>query len=83
MAAAVQRSRVNYRADRNARSAIDQAVQHVTLLVCDVGDCVSTYVESIKPGFHLNAIACVGKQPVTVATASTEHSYWLALAFVA
>jgi len=25
----------------------------------------------------------VGKQPIVVATASTEHSYWLALAFVA
>jgi len=24
-----------------------------------------------------------GKQPIMVATASTEHSYWLALAFVA
>jgi len=38
---------------------------------------------SAKPGFHSNAIACVGKQPIMVATASTEHSYWLALAFVA
>jgi len=28
---------------------------------------------SIKPGFHPNAITCVGKQPVMVATASTEH----------
>jgi len=28
-----------------------------------------------------NANACVGKQPIMVATASTE--YWLALAFVA
>ena len=37
----------------------------------------------LKPSFHSNAIACVGKQPVMVATASTEHSYWLALAFVA
>ena len=37
----------------------------------------------LKPGFHSNAIACVGKQPIMVATASTEHSYWLALAFVA
>jgi len=27
--------------------------------------------------------ACVGKQPIMVATASTEHSYWLALSFVA
>jgi len=27
--------------------------------------------------------ACVCKQPTMVATASTEHSYWLALAFVA
>ena len=52
-----------------------------------------------KPGFHSNAIACVacvawtkttrnasvcvGKQPIMVATASTEHSCWLALAFVA
>jgi len=27
-----------------------------------------------------NASACVGKQPIMVATASTEHSYWLALA---
>ena len=25
-----------------------------------------------------NASACVGKQPIMVATASTEHSYWLA-----
>ena len=38
---------------------------------------------SLKPDFHSNAIACVGKQPIMVATASTEHSYWLALAFVA
>jgi len=30
-----------------------------------------------------NASACVGKQPIVVATASTEHSYWLALSFVA
>ena len=30
-----------------------------------------------------NASVCVGKQPIMVATASTEHSYWLALAFVA
>ena len=37
----------------------------------------------VKPGFHSNAIACVGKQPIMVAIASTEHSYWLALAFVA
>ena len=37
----------------------------------------------VKPGFHSNASACVGKQPIMVATASTEHSYWLALAFVA
>ena len=37
----------------------------------------------VKPGFHSNAIACVGKQPIMVATASTEHSYWLALASVA
>ena len=36
-----------------------------------------------RPGFHSNASACVGKQPIMVATASTEHSYWLALAFVA
>ena len=36
-----------------------------------------------KPGFHSNAIAYVGKQPIMVATASTEHSYWLPLAFVA
>ena len=39
--------------------------------------------DRLKPGFHLNASACVGKQPIMVATASTEHSYWLALAFVA
>ena len=38
---------------------------------------------TVRPGFHSNAIACVGKQPIMVATASTEHSYWLALAFVA
>ena len=37
----------------------------------------------LQPGFHSNAIACVGKQPIMVATASTKHSYWLALAFVA
>jgi len=37
----------------------------------------------VKPGFHSNAIACVGKQPIMVATASTEHSFWLALTFVA
>ena len=30
-----------------------------------------------------NASAYVGKQPIMVATASTEHSYWLAFAFVA
>ena len=40
-------------------------------------------MRSIKPGFHSNASACVGKQPIMVATASTEHSYWLALLFVA
>jgi len=28
---------------------------------------------SLKPGFHPNAIACVGKQPIMVATALTEH----------
>ena len=38
---------------------------------------------TVKPGFHSNAISCVGKQPIMVATASTEHSYWLTLAFVA
>jgi len=46
----------------------------------------------LKPGFHSNAIGCVRcvnenrkkcKQPIMVATASTEHSHWLALAFVA
>jgi len=37
----------------------------------------------LKPGFHLNASACVGTQPIMVATASTEHSYWLAVAFLA
>jgi len=31
----------------------------------------------VKPGFYPNEIACVGKQPIMVATASTEHSYWL------
>ena len=41
------------------------------------------YKARMKPGFHSNASACVGKQPIMVATASTEHSYWLALAFVA
>ena len=48
--------------------------------------------ERVKPGFHSNAIACVAcvncvnenrKQPIMVITASTEHSDWLALAFVA
>jgi len=39
--------------------------------------------EECKTDFHSNASACVGKQPIMVATASTEHSYWLALAFVA
>jgi len=39
--------------------------------------------QTLKPGFHSNASACVGKQPIMVATASTEHCYWLALAFVA
>ena len=29
-------------------------------------------------GNRKNASACVGKQPIMVATASTEHSYWLA-----
>ena len=29
-----------------------------------------------------NASACVGKQRIMVAITSTEHSYWLALAFV-
>ena len=42
-----------------------------------------TVRHTLKPGFHSNAIACVGKQPIMVATASTEHSYWLALASVA
>jgi len=27
----------------------------------------------VKPGFHPNTIACVGKQPIMVATASTEY----------
>ena len=27
-----------------------------------------------------NASDCAGKQPIMVATAMTEHSYWLALA---
>jgi len=44
---------------------------------------LSVFKPAVKPGFHSNAIACVGKQPIMVATASTEHSYWLALAFVA
>ena len=39
------------------------------------------HTHSVMPGFHSNASACVGKQPIMVATASTEHSYWLALAF--
>jgi len=30
----------------------------------------------LRPGFQSNAIACVGKHPIVVATASTEHSYW-------
>jgi len=30
-------------------------------------------MQLMKPGFHPNAIACVGKQPIMVATASTEH----------
>jgi len=34
---------------------------------------VSASAWSVKPGFHPNAIACVGKQPIMVATASTEH----------
>jgi len=29
---------------------------------------------NVKPSFHPNAVACVGKQPIMVATASTEHS---------
>jgi len=48
----------------------------------------------VTPGFHSNAIASqtktarnanawVGKQPIMVAAASTEPSYWLAPAFVA
>ena len=31
------------------------------------------YILSVKPGFHSNAIACVGKQPIMVAAASTER----------
>jgi len=42
-----------------------------------------THSNGLKPGFHSNAITCVGKQPIMVATASTEHSYWQALAFLA
>jgi len=50
----------------------------------NVGYCVSSSCSNLKPGFRSNAIACVGKQPIMVATASTEHAeYWLALAFVA
>jgi len=37
----------------------------------------------LSVGLQTNASACVGKQPIMVATAPTEHSYWLALAFVA
>jgi len=40
--------------------------------------CVSCVNETAR-----NTSACVGKQPIMVATASTEHSCWLALAFVA
>jgi len=55
---------------------------NVTLLILST---VGYEYGILKPGFHSNAIACVGKQPIMVAsaTASTEHSYWLALAFVA
>jgi len=34
---------------------------------------LNVHRRSLKPGFHPNAIACVGKQPIKVATASTEH----------
>ena len=34
---------------------------------------VSLHSLSVKPGFHPNAIACVDKQPIMIATASTEH----------
>jgi len=49
-------------------------------LLDDVIGCCTAHLP-LKPGFHSNASACVGKQPIMVATASIEHSYWLALAY--
>ena len=43
----------------------------------------TTISSNIKHSFHSKTIACVGKQPIMVATAANEHSYWLAIAFVA
>ena len=40
---------------------------------CHVQTCYHTAARRVKSGFHPNAIACVGKQPIMVATASTEH----------
>jgi len=53
---------------------------HVKIVIVDFGwwtrfDMSNSW--RLKPGFHSNAIACVGKQPIMVATASTEHSYIL------
>ena len=41
----------------------------------DLTDSVNAFFTTIvlKPGFHPNAIACVGKQSIMVATASTEY----------
>ena len=64
----------------------------VTMSISFAGSTVKFSLDNIlKPGFHSNAIFAlralhkrkpqVGKQPIMVAAASTEHSYWLALAF--
>ena len=53
---------------------------HALEILRDVFTQLRAVKQRMKPGFHSNAVARVGKQPIMVAAASTEHSYWLALA---
>jgi len=58
----------------------------IALNVLWLKNCVQLFVSAVAVlslVLHSNAIACVCRQPIMVATASTEHSYWLALAFLA
>jgi len=62
-------------------SFTDAVEEPNNLADCGTALYIHDAMHSLKPVFHSNAIACVGKQPILVATASTEHSYWLALAY--